>query len=128
MNLETSKVPDGQTPHRVITMDESPSMVRPLVESRLRLFEKKGNLSPNSTFNLDDSAYTVLEQMTNGNPAYTLFLVREALENACRANVPLPHMLTAADITSLGITQEDFKQYWDSQLRNVDYAIIEIDS
>ncbi len=100
---------------RYIEIPTNRSMVRPVVERRLDFAHKAMGQEPGSFIRFDDSGYAALEELTGGNPGFTLYAVSRVFDRYVQ-NLPEdaqpPHVVTGDDVRQTGVSREAWEA-WD---------------
>jgi len=122
--MPTNK-PDGEDVQmHVVELRAEQGFIRRAIQARLDFISKlEGVPSDQAPLQLDDSAFTRLEELSQNSVGLALLALRLTCERVLSAR-SLPCTLTAADVDNLGMSSEDLEELWDHPLR--DAAIVEV--
>lgn len=108
------EIGEERTEVDVVRIKNNPSMARRVIQKRLDYAHRLCGAKPDSIVKIDDSAYSVIEQITQGNPGFALYAImminpsHQELEKSEK-----PYIITEEYVRNTRITQSGFEQWWE---------------
>ena len=115
---------DIEIPAAIVMLDNDKSAARKVIEARLRYIDNKLGVESGSILRVDDSAYREIEDLTEGNPGFVLYIMRRLLPRAEQLEKTRPYVITGEHVKQLHTSKEEFEAWWDSPLKNA--TVIEL--
>ncbi len=95
-----------------LRLEDDPSITRRFIQNRLDLAHKLAGVEPNTLLCFDDSAYQVLEQLTQGNPGRIQYALSQLIPTESQLRGTTPYVITEKTVRRQ-VTQEGFEEWWD---------------